>query len=133
MFNLFDVRDSDSHCPLSPTEEVVLDSAVAAEMASDEISAVLHEVPSTQPRFTPWRREPSPAVIVHEPFKREMDTEQTHRVSAFSAQASNFGTATEDLPVSGWTWAFANFSTATDRPNSSPRLPLSCSALLMIQ
>jgi len=86
MLNLFDVRDSDSPRPLSPTEEVVLDRVVAAEMASDEISAALHEVPSTNPRFTLWRREPSPGVIVHKPFKREMATEQTHRVSAFSAK-----------------------------------------------
>jgi len=60
MLNLFDVRDSESPSPLSPTEEVVLDSAVAAKMASDEIYAALHEVPSTQPRFTLWRREPHP-------------------------------------------------------------------------
>jgi len=79
MLNLFDVRNSDSPRPLSPTE-VVLDSAVAAEVASDEISEVLLEVPSTQPRFTPSRREPSPGVIVHGPFKWEMATEQPHIV-----------------------------------------------------
>jgi len=69
-------RDSDSPYPLSPTAEAVLDSSVAAEVVADddEISVVLHEVPSTQPQLSPPTWETSPKVIIHVPSKRETAT-----------------------------------------------------------